>query len=133
MSCSTCPSTSCTCCHVHNVTIDNALIVSGSTTLTTGTPCGSALTVTTCANQVSGELVSITGTADATAFAVKAGDSSFQGKVTIQELILNESTPAPLSTDTGQTGEIRWATDSGTTYLYLYAGGSWNRVALSTW
>lgn len=63
MSCTTnCgTSNSCVCCHVHNVAVDNSLVVGGNTTLTTNCPDGKALTVSSCVTQTSGDLAKICG------------------------------------------------------------------------
>lgn len=99
MSCTTCPTTSCTCCYVPNVTIDSNLVVGNSTTLNTCGTSGGALTVnnsTTC-TQTSGDLVAINGEAGQSALNVTAGTVTVAETVTCQSL--TETSDATLKTN----------------------------------
>ncbi len=76
MSCTTCPSTTCTCCHVPNVLIDNDLTVNKTITVTSCGSSGNALVVNhsaTC-DQTSGDLVQINGTTGQSALRVTDGN-----------------------------------------------------------
>jgi hypothetical protein len=119
MSCTTCPTTNCTCCRVHSVAVDNELTVGGSTTLSTGTTNGGALVVTCGCTQTSGALVTVTGTQDQTAFHVTTGRTVFP---------IETSAPTSASDTTGVVGEVRWTAD----YVYVcVATGTWKRAALA--
>lgn len=72
--CTTCSTTSCTCCHVTNVAVDNQLCVGTETVLQTTSAAGGALRVRSCCPQTSGDLVTITGTPQQTAFKVVDGN-----------------------------------------------------------
>ena len=99
MSCTTCPTTSCTCCHVHNVTIDSNLTVGNATTLNTCGNTGGALTVntsTTC-DQTSGNLVAINGTTSQKALYVSAGNVCVEDNITCAQL--TETSDARLKTN----------------------------------
>ena len=87
MSCTTCPTTNCTCCHVHNVIIDNNLSVGNTTTLNTCCNTGGALTInSTNTAQISGDLVVINGTTGQSALSVSAGDVSVAENISCQQL-----------------------------------------------
>lgn len=88
MSCTTCPTTSCTCCHVPNVTIDSNLTVGNSTTLNTCGASGGALTVNNSATctQTSGDLVAINGEVGQSALNVTAGTVTVAETITCQSL-----------------------------------------------
>ena len=88
MSCTTCPTTSCTCCHVPNVIIDNNLTVGNSTILNTCGNTGGALTInksSSCA-QTSGDLVAINGETGMSALNVTAGTVNVAESITCGSL-----------------------------------------------
>lgn len=99
MSCTTCPTTNCTCCHVHNVTIDYNLSVGNNTTLTTCGNSGGALTVNTdsTCSQTSGDLVVINGTSGQSALNVSAGNLYVTENISCQQL--TETSDARLKTN----------------------------------
>ena len=105
MSCSTCPTTSCTCCHVPNVTIDNNLTVGNSTTLNTCGNTGGALVVnkSSSCSQISGDLVAINGESGLSALNVTAGTVAVAESITCQSTIscttLTETSDARMKTD----------------------------------
>jgi len=99
MSCTTCPTTSCTCCHVPNVTIDNNLTVGNTTVLNTCGNTGGALTVnkSISCTQTSGDLVTINGEAGQSALNVTAGTVTVAESITCQSL--SETSDASLKTN----------------------------------
>jgi hypothetical protein len=79
--------TSCTSCHVQNVTIDSQLCVGGSTVLRTCTTAGGALIVQNgCATQTSGVLAQVTGETGQLAFEVSAGNTVLADTTTVAAL-----------------------------------------------
>lgn len=99
MSCTTCPTTNCTCCHVPNVTIDNNLTVGNTTTLNTCGNTGGALTVnkSSSCTQTSGDLVAINGEATQSALNVTAGTVTVAETISCQSL--TETSDATLKTN----------------------------------
>lgn len=99
MSCTTCPTTSCTCCHVPNVTIDSNLTVGQTTVLNTCGNTGGALTVNTSSSciQTSGDLVTINGETGQSALNVTAGTVNVAESITCQTL--TETSDASLKTN----------------------------------
>lgn len=75
MSCTTCPTTSCTCCHVPNVLIDNNLTVNQTASITACGNSGNALIVNQSATctQTSGDLMQINGEPGQSALNVVKG------------------------------------------------------------
>ena len=119
--CSTSGCTSCTCCHVSNVTIDNQLCVGGTTVLTTNTGDGNVLLVSSCCTQSSGTLVKITGTSDQRALSVCGGqvtldpDSASGGALTVTNSQTQSSDE--LVKITGATGHCALEVSAGSTNL----------------
>lgn len=99
MSCTTCPTTSCTCCHVPNVTIDSNLTVGNTTILNTCGNTGGALTVNTSSSctQTSGDLVAINGQTGQSALNVTAGTVTVAESISCQSL--TETSDASLKTN----------------------------------
>lgn len=99
MSCTTCPTTSCTCCHVPNVIIDNNLTVGNSTILNTCGNTGGALIINKSSScvQTSGDLVSINGETGVSALNVTAGTVNVAESITCTSL--SETSDARLKTN----------------------------------
>lgn len=101
MSCTTCPTTSCTCCHVPNVLVDNNLTVNQTVTITACGNAGNALVVNnsgTC-TQTSGDLVQINGETTQSALRVVSGDVHVDsGNLTVSGSV-SSSSDASLKTN----------------------------------
>jgi len=101
MSCTTCPTTSCTCCHVPNVLVDNNLTVNQTVTITACGNAGNALVVNnsgTC-TQTSGDLVQINGETTQSALRVVSGDVHVDsGNMTVSGSV-SSSSDASLKTN----------------------------------